>query len=319
MRTTTRRPTKLARLFAAAAATVAGLLAPAAARAATPQEVDAAIKKAVEYLYSQRQAGNHWELVNEFPKGEKQQYHVKGWQWGGVTGTAVYGLLAAGEKPVSPKLRPSIDWLKSADIHGHYASAMRAQTWPHLTEKEAKTASKLDFQLLGNGLIIDNKDPKRVGFYSYYTDEKGKPQDVWYDRSVGQICVLGMWACEEAGQEVPLKYWEIVDAAWKKAQKPDGGWNYKDDGDHAKVSGTMTAAGIATLFITQDHLNAQQQWSLCKGGSRNEWIERGLGWMDKNAPKLLLDAPHYYYQMYGIERIGVASGRKYFGTTDWYK
>ena len=48
---------------------------------------------------------------------------------------------------------------------------------------------------------------------------------------------------------------------------------------------------------------------------RNEHIEKGLAYMDKHVGELL-DGD--FYGMYGVERIGVAGGRKYFGTTDWY-
>ena len=77
----------------------------------------------------------------------------------------------------------------------------------------------------------------------------------------------------------------------------------------------MAAAGIATLFITQDY-TLQENWAICKGGVRNQWIERGLNWMDRN----IVDALHRgdLYTMYGIERIGTASGRRFFGKVDWY-
>ncbi|WP_241180038.1 DUF4159 domain-containing protein [Humisphaera borealis] len=295
------------------------------ATAATNAEVDAAIKKAKAYIYSQ-QKGDNWELVAAMPPADKRpQYRVEGWQWGGVTGTAIYGLLASGESTQDPKIKASLEWLKKADIHGHYAAAMRAQAWPFIKdEREAAQASRADFKIFLNGLIGDKKPMGErgspFGFYGYYTDEKGKIQPNWYDRSVSQLCVLGMWACEQAGQEIPSEYWRVVDAAWKGAQRPDGGWNYQDNREGGST-GTMTAAGIATLFITQDFILQADgsQWSTCRGGQRNPWIDKGLDWMDKNAPKLLQSAPHYHYQLYGIERIGVASGRKYFGTTDWYK
>lgn len=293
--------------------------------AATNEEVDAAIKKAKAYIYSQMK-GDNWELVAAMPPADKRpRYRVEGWQWGGVTGTAVYGLLAAGESTQDTKIKAALEWLKKAEIRGHYAASMRAQAWPFIKEpREAQLASRQDFKIFLNGLIGDKKPiPDRGnpwGFYGYYTDEKGVIEKNWYDRSVSQLCVLGMWACEQAGQEVPSEYWRIVDAAWKNSQRADGGWNYQDAKEGGST-GTMTAAGIATLFITQDYiLQADgQQWSLCRGGQKNPWIDKGLAWMDKNAPRLLQNAPHYYYQLYGIERIGVASGRKYFGTTDWYK
>ena len=36
----------------------------------------------------------------------------------------------------------------------------------------------------------------------------------------------------------------------------------------------MSAAGIATLFITQDYLLRKNDWDRCNGGFRNEHIER---------------------------------------------
>ena len=81
----------------------------------------------------------------------------------------------------------------------------------------------------------------------------------------------------------------------------------------------MTAAGLASLFITQDYLLIGRKWDPCHGGTRDEHIEKGLAWMDKNVHTMLEQGQHYYYGLYGIERIGVASGRKYFGTVDWYK
>jgi hypothetical protein len=82
----------------------------------------------------------------------------------------------------------------------------------------------------------------------------------------------------------------------------------------------MTAAGIATLFITDDYLHGMDGVD-CKGNVADVNIEKGLAWMSKNFPDVYVNASwqNAYYSLYGVERIGAASGLKYFGTLDWFK
>ncbi len=140
------------------------------------------------------------------------------------------------------------------------------------------------------------------------------PMGPRYDHSNSQYGVLGVWALAEVGGEVPLSYWKTVDAGWKKAQNPDGGWDYVD-GRQSKAS--MTAAGIATLYITQDFLMANSSWSTCTPRPPDPHIAKGLAWMDAHISQAL-DGKNTYL-MYGIERIGLASGRKYFGNVGWFE
>jgi hypothetical protein len=318
-----------------------------AAAAATPEEVDKAIKRAVQYIYSQ-QKGDNWELVPKVDfRAEGGNSDVTSKQWGGVTASAVYGLLAAGENPQDPRVAKGIDWLMKNEIIGTYAAGLRAQVWTMIPENSPykgrlRAAVQRDFQFFArtihdptnpkykylnkgqaaNGATNNNNrnpanllaDP-RAGFYAYYYDPKaGGPLEYHYDRSVSQYGVLGMWACEQAGAEVPTVYWELVDAAWKKAQQSDGGWNYSNE---REVSATMTAAGVATLFITQDYLLGDV--GPCRGNLTNPQLDKGLAWMDRNIAGAVKGGGNYFYLMYGIERIGVASGRKFFGTFDWYQ
>src|SRR5207248_11621217 len=126
------------------------------------------------------------------------------------------------------------------------------------------------------------------------------------DNSNSQYAVLGMWALEQAGAEVPVSYWNTVDAAWRKHQNSDGGWGYHI-GEASTAS--MTAAGVATLFITQDYILQRATWTSCAGAPAKH-IDAGLNWMDKHISEIISTGD--YYTLYGIERIGVASGHKYF-------
>src|SRR4051812_45986339 len=84
-----------------AVAAVVGLR-PARAHAATAKQVDAALARAVAYLYSVQKDGT-WEYVaapaqvTDAISGQD----VKAGQWGGPTALATYALLAAGENPQS--------------------------------------------------------------------------------------------------------------------------------------------------------------------------------------------------------------------------
>ena len=297
------------RLKLAVGALVTGVVAASwPACAATPEQVDAAVTKAVDWLHKAQNPDGNWELVPK-PDPKGGQADVKGKQWGGRTALATYALIAAGDDPQKDLVKP-IKFLKEADIEGIYATGLRCQTWL-LDKDDKKLGGYIDRdkkQLIES--IHTTGSPTDIGFYHYY-DAAGKPSD-GSDRSVSQYGVLGMWALEQAGAEVPMGFWRLIDTAWRKAQRPDGGWNYSGPKENSTPS--MTAAGIATLFITQDYTSGSM--AECRGNIQNENIDRGLAWMDKNIAAAL---HNNHYTMYGIERIGVASGRKYFETVDWYR
>ncbi|HET6250261.1 MAG TPA: DUF4159 domain-containing protein [Tepidisphaeraceae bacterium] len=280
------------------------------ASAATPKEVEEAIKKAKAFLISKQNAAGNWEAVQQQdPKGGNAD--VNGKQWGGVTSIVTYALLAAGTSPQAPELAKPVAFLKAAKIDGIYATGLRCQVWYLLDDDKLRPYLNRDALTLLNA-IHTNGAPDSIGFYPYFYDKP--PIDGWFDRSVSQYGVLGVWALQEAGYEIPTRYWVLVDNAWRKAQHADGGWNYNTGAAPASTA-SMTAAGVATLFITQDNLLGNL--AECRGNIVNLNIDAGMGWMDKHIKEAL--GSGNYYGMYGIERIGVASGRKYFETVDWYQ
>ncbi|MHC4081079.1 MAG: DUF4159 domain-containing protein, partial [Planctomycetota bacterium] len=101
---------------------------------------------------------------------------------------------------------------------------------------------------------------------------------------------------------------------------PDGGWNYKGN---QPVTGSMTAAGLTALFITQDYLHARDALDLGRGGpaSHERAIGRGLDWMDRHFS--VQENPgrdtYFFYYLYGVERVGLASGYRTFGGRDWFR
>jgi len=309
----------------------------APANATTAQQVQQAIDKAQQYLLTHREKNGTWEVAAAPQVGTPQQMFLnfKGRQWGGFTAIATYALLASGKDYRDDDLKPAINFLLQANIQSTYGVGLSSQIALYLPEAQTRTLVKRNEMVLLNGMIQPQPGlvkrpamwPPEAGFYGYWTGvANGTNQAMFsldarsigthqpldhYDRSNSQYAVLGMWALEQAGAEIPALYWEIVDAAWKKAELANGSWNYRE-GEEPRPS--MTAAGVATLFITQDY-TLNENWAVCRGGVSNPFIERGLQWMDNHVNEAL---DGNVYTMYGVERIGTASGRKYFGSRDWY-
>ena len=89
-----------------------------------------------------------------------------------------------------------------------------------------------------------------IGMWDYTADLINSRQRI--DHSVSQYGVLGLWAATQLDVPIPAATWKTIDDTWRREQNPDGGWGYGSDNPASTPA--MTAAGIATLFITQDML-----------------------------------------------------------------
>ena len=281
-------------------------------QAASTQQVDEAIKRATKYLLTQQKDG-HWEL---FPPPSPAdvatgQPTLKGGQWGGATSLATYSLLAAGENPQSDPMKKAMAFLADAKIVGIYALGMRAQVWSYLPAGvKGKAMVNRDGKLLQNSMR--NFNGEALGMFWYTTTV-----DQTYDHSVSQYGILGMWACAQNGYETPFKFWSNADTGWRKHQAKNGGWAYTGFRE-ADTTPSMTAAGVATLFITQDYLHSAD-FAAMRGNPFDPAIEGGLKYMGDHFKEVFDNNGREFYTLYGVERIGVAAGRKYLGTHNWYE
>ena len=297
-------------VVACSAVVAVATLCPAVASAATPQEIDNAITKAKQYLYSQQRDGD-WEWarpqLTDLGGGPKTE--------GGISALALWALLEAGEKRTDPRLSKAIDALiedrnPSPSV---YASGTRTQMLATLPQQDrVQKALQRERALLLRSL--HSKADAR-GFYGYahYGEEA-------WDLSISQFGVLGMWSIDEVGFPAPNSYWAIVDRSWRNVQRADGGWSYKTAGNAAETTETlsMTAAGVATLFLINDFKGGD-------GKGEDPSIVKGIDWIEShfdqmNNPQAPTFTMGYFLAQtfWGLERVGLASGYKYFGKLDWY-
>jgi hypothetical protein len=269
---------------------------------ATPDKIDAIIKSSVAWLYGQQTEFGNWEKSQQ--QGENDS------QWGGTTALVTYALLAAGEKPLDARIVKATDWLRTAPITGRYAIGLRANVWLHLPLTEPNKNAMLKDARFLFGTVGKEGDAK--GFFNY--DKTA----TYVDLSCSQYGVLGAWAGAQRTNVFTRDWWQTIENAWHGQQCNDGGWIYegKDQpNEHTTIQ--MAAAGVATLFITQEFVHGEDGIEGTKGNINDPFINKGLDYITKAYPELL-EKP-LLYAMYGIERVGVASGYKYFGNIDWYQ
>jgi hypothetical protein len=280
--------------------------------AATPEEVDKAIKRGVENLYTQQNEQGNWESTpSPGQNARKEQADPKSGQWGGFSSLATYALLDSGESWSDKRVGKACEWLNKAPMIGTYAVALRAQIWQYLPQNaNVKAAAQRDCGMLLSGMKARG-DAR--GMWAYFVSDGNSPR---YDHSTSQIALLGVWACNQAGRDAPIAFWKESENAWRSHQNQDGGWSYiyKGDGEQGTSKLSMTLAAVASLFIAQDFVHASDGIN-CKGNVFDDSLVVGTKWIKEHLQEGFAGG----YNLYAAERVGIASGFKYFGDFDWYK
>ncbi len=274
-----------------------------APEALTDAHVRAAIDAIAAEIVTRKHPERFWEPETP-PTGETSEP-------GGYTALTILALLHAGQTYQHPALRDAVSWLEQLAMDRTYPRTVRASLWAMLPPR---------FQdLLGaDAAWLLESFQARHGGWTYKPQAGPTPPD----NSITQFGALALWEAAKRGVRVDRRCWQGLEERFLSMQLEDGGWNYRGDGPS---TGSMTAAGLATLFITQDLLHAEE--FLTPGaapsgrGTAQDAIARGLGWMDKNFSPV--ENPgrdvYYFYYLYGVERVGLASGYKHFGGHDWFR
>lgn len=290
------------------AAALASLWLARACFGASPEEVDAAIRRGVEYLYKEQNKYGNWER-NQQPGEIGYGGSPEGGQWGGRTALFTYALLASGERAVDPRITKAVEWLREIKMTGTYALGIRANVWANLPQTKANVASlQKDAALLAKSR---SNNPANKSFFTY------QPGGANIDLSCSQYGVLGSWAAAQRVNTFDVGYWSTTETAWHTQQNADGGWSYTGLSGGSTIA--MTTAGVASLLITQDFAHPNDDADPLRAAAAQnaaDAIERGLAWIGQNLPEHLRFP--MLYALYGVERVGVASGRKYIGNVDWY-
>ncbi len=273
--------------------------------ALSPEKIQRSIEKARDWLIREQEANGSWACAMR-----TEETRV------GATALVMLALANSGVGADQPAMRKSLDWLRRQKPDETYSVSLQTLVLAMLDPDADRVILERNVAWLEAGQVSQGP---AAGSWSY-----GKGRGTG-DNSNSQFAVLALHEAARVGVQVRPDVWMKAQQYWVSAANGDGSWGYTVG--NSGGSGSMTCAGIASVWITAEHIGtpdaraAGNTVSCCGGGTSPKPLERGLDWLGKHFT--VLENPgngqtwHYYY-LYGLERVGRFTARRFIGQADWY-
>jgi hypothetical protein len=298
----------------AAAIFVSLPLARAAQAEVTAKQVIDSIERGKQAVLSQQQPNGSWSTG-----GGGDLWEV------GDTSLVLLALLNTGMTTADPKIDRGLSWLRKQTPTRTYEISLMIQALA--AAKDGKRDLTKVAELVAMLEDMQIRQGNNAGSWAYTRGQGGG------DRSNGQFAVLALREAQEMGVAVSLDTWKRARLHWLSSQNDDGSWSYSGGKQPAGGTGSMTVAGIATLVITQamlrsgeKELNADGTPNCCSDPVLDKPLEDACRWLGRSfsVARNPNDGRWLLYYLYGLERAGRFSGRRFFindrgQKRDWYR
>ncbi len=278
------------------------IVAPASA-AIDADQVQDAIRRGVTYLKGQQSPRGSWSDYASIP--------------GGVTALCTLALLNCGVETGDKTIEKALAELRKLPPQRTYSVALQTMVFCAATPDRDRILIHRSVQWLERTQI---KTQNGSGGWSY----PGKMPD----NSNSQFAALALHEAERIGVAVDPETWRLAADYWRRGQNADGSWGYYS---RSPGTGSMTSAGITSMVITTGKLTegdatVEGERVQCCGGGENEEdaVQRGLAWLARNFSVqrnagMRPSGKYLFYYLYGIERVGRMTARRFIGSHDWYR
>lgn len=203
--------------------------------APTKAQIQAAIDRAVQYIKDH---------------GREQSK--------GYLSLAALAVLKAEGSADAPLVAQAIAAIRGRVQNGEYVPVDRGHTRIYtagvdlmILANSNPSAYYADMQAIARYLLYEQKSG---GFWDYPPDVK---QNITGDTSMTLYALLGLWAAQRSGIDVPSDVWDRT-AQWHlRKQRSDGGFTYRPgavSSPHPGSTHTMTTTGAGSLLIARMHL-----------------------------------------------------------------
>jgi hypothetical protein len=307
-------------------------------------DIRAAIRAAIIELYTAEHQGSeakvravlphenvrhdsmYWAL-NRYNKGTPRYQEVV--YETGNHALVCWAMLAAGQSYQDPRLNRRISWVLSSDTPYTYDRGMRLMMLSRLAGESYGPWAKRDAEWLASAVT------DKGNFNSEYF---GGPSVGYGDHGSGFYGVLGLWGADKLDIDLKnKKVWTPIDRHWRATQQKTSddaaaGWAVGmlattggDDAAQARtkitrstVNGPMTAAGVASLTLTERFLVGPKLTDPTRDNVSPE-LRKGLRWLDENFDHTQVFGADWYYYMWTTQQVGRATGRRTFNDVDWFR
>ena len=302
------RGSEINRRAAIAALCLCAWVAPAAAQQVTSDQVARAIQNGVTYLRRIQRRDGTWPERNGYD--------------GGHTSLVTLALLNAGVPPSDPDLARALDAIARTPNEKTYVVSLKCQALAAAGVDRHRRA----LEEAAGWLVAAQLDD---GMWTYDRSGRG-------DNSNTQFALLGLHEAAKAGVKIPAPVWNRSRLHFEHTQLPDRGWTYIMTVENRRklgrggpsAYGSMTAAGVASLYVCGEQLHVASRRAFVNGVylgcgrySQNPVLAGGLEWLTdhftvRTNPR---KGNWLHYYLYALERVGMISGLRNFGPHDWYR
>jgi hypothetical protein len=263
------------------------------------EPVRKAIERGVKYLRSQQHDGD-WE--HQGMPGKP----------GAVTSLALLALLNSGMAPDDPIIQNGLKSLRKVEPEWTYVVGLQTMVFALARQPVDRERIQRNVDWLIKARLQNNG--KLVG-WGY------KAGLAPADNSNTQYALLGLHEGHVAGAAIGEDIWKSILDYYRDTPRADGGWGYRAG---MASSPTMTTAGVCGLLIASTDMRSKRKEcppEKCGIYEEDRSITKGLDYIGRTLlpNDKIENHPHLYYFLYGLERAGRLSGRRFFGGHDWYR
>lgn len=310
------------RFFGGVTVAVVLAVAPGAARGElTAEQVREAIQRGAAFLKSQQSKS-------------KGGWTERAGQPGGLSALCTLALLEAGEPLDAPAMQRALAYLRSLGTpKATYTTALQTMVFCAAEPKKDLLLIRRNADWLAATQITEGD---RAGAWTYFGQTGPRTGG---DNSNTQFALLALHEAEQAGVPVNPEVWRRTLAYWLSCRNEDGSWSYYKTlpGEaRDRPTGSMTCAGLGAVVIASGKLSPGdatvdgQTVRCCLEHEEDQAVQLALQWLGnhfstqanpglKGGPGLGFSSAALFYYLYGVERVGRLTGRRFLGQHDWYR